>query len=173
MLRSITKAVLLSTAVLTATMSQQAQAGCHSHSAPRVTNTRVVTYVSQHVTKVNHVKVSRTELPSGSTITMFANFLGNAPGFVLVKIDEVSLSCKVMEWKPNRVTLELPQLGLKDPQAATLSIVLPDGRVVQQFSVDLVPPQRIVVHQKTIQAGIQVSLPSAPQIEDSGLLLTR
>ena len=70
------------------------------------------------VQQTPHYDVSRPEVPSGATITLFANFLGNEPGYVVFNLHGTSTQCEVVDWKNNSVTTALPKLGLNAPQNA-------------------------------------------------------
>lgn len=100
----------------------------------------------------------RPEVVSGTRVTLFANFLRNEPGIVTFNLAGTSVECKLVEWKPNSVTIELPRLGLLEPKNAEVQIVLPDGRIAKTFPVLYVSQPDIVIHEDTIPQA----MPPAP-----------
>jgi hypothetical protein len=92
----------------------------------------------------------RPEVPSGARLTLFANFLGDRQGMVLLQLNGTSLPCQIVQWKPESVTIELPCLGLTAPKNAEIAIILPDGRQLKLFRVLYVPQPDILVHGETV-----------------------
>lgn len=95
-------------------------------------------------------ELQRPQVTIGTRITIFANFLQNDPGVVLLDIGATTTQCEMVEWKPQSVTVQLPRLGLSRPQDAKLRVVLPNGRVAKSMSVRLIAQPDIVVHQETV-----------------------
>jgi hypothetical protein len=116
-----------------------------------------VTYVA--VQQTPQYDVRRPEVPSGARLTLFANFLGQTPGVVMLNVNGTSSRCQVVDWKPESVTAELPAMGLSHPQNAELVVIMPDGRIVKTFRVRLVAQPDIMVHKDTVP----LPLPPAPQ----------
>ena len=115
-----------------------------------------VTY--KKVQQTPQYDLRRAEVVSGARVTLFANFLRDQPGIVLFNLDGVSTQCKVIEWKDNSVTTQLPRLGLLEPKDAVIQIVLPDGRIAKTFPILLIAHSGVVVHEETVP----VVTPPAP-----------
>lgn len=108
--------------------------------------------------------ISRPEVVSGARITLFANFLRQEQGYVMFNLNGTSTECKIVDWKPNSVTTELPRLGLLSPKNAEIQIVLPDGRIAKTFKVLYVSQPDIVVHQDTIPQPMPPAPASRPAV---------
>jgi hypothetical protein len=93
----------------------------------------------------------RTEVASGSQITLFASFLGNQPGHALLNLGGTSTECNITEWTNNSVSLELPRLGLSSSKEAEVELLLPDGRIIKTFRLSLVSPPDVVTNGMTTQ----------------------
>lgn len=93
-----------------------------------------------------HVK----HLVSGGRVTLFANFLRKEAGVVLFVHDGTSQECKLISWKPDSVTVDLPKLGLPGPQCVEIVIVLPDGRLAKTFRTTCEPQPDVLVHSDSI-----------------------
>ena len=116
-----------------------------------------VTYVA--VQRTPQYDVRRPEIPSGARLTLFANFLGQTPGVVMLNVNGTSSRCQVVDWKPESVTAELPALGLAQPQNAEIVVIMPDGRIAKTFRIRLVAQPDIMIHKDTVP----LPLPPAPQ----------
>jgi len=92
----------------------------------------------------------RPDIASGSRVTLFANFLRQEAGVVILEIGGTSLQCELIEWQPDSVTVDLPRLGLAEPKNAEITIVLPDGRIAKTFKVRYVRQPDIVLHEDSI-----------------------
>ncbi|MCA9119990.1 MAG: hypothetical protein H6822_29540 [Planctomycetaceae bacterium] len=170
MTKNLTTA-LIAAAVLSTSIVTQTQAGnhlcqvryTHSPSAPTVVAASASATVAtpapsassnrtiyKLVQSTPQYDISRPEVVSGARITLFANFLRQEQGYVMFNLNGTSSECKIVEWHPNSVTLELPRLGLLAPQDAEIQIVLPDGRIAKTFKVLFVSQPDIVVHSDTI-----------------------
>jgi hypothetical protein len=121
--------------------------------------------VSKTIQSTAQYNLRRPEVPSGSRITLFANFLGQQPGTVLLNLAGVSKECEVVQWKPESVTTELPRLGLAEPKNIEIMIILPDGRIAKKFRLLLVPQPDVVVHGETVP----LPMPPSPGAESVGL----
>ena len=126
-----------------------------AYTATASSSGRVVYKLVQHTPQYD---IGRPEVISGSRVTLFANFLRNEPGYVMFDLSGTATQCKIVEWKPNSVTLELPCLGLNSPKNAAIRIILPDGRIAKTFHVLFVSQPDIVVHSDTIPQPV----PPAP-----------
>ncbi len=118
--------------------------------------------VHKQVQATPSYSLRRPELTVGTRITMFANFLQEKPGVVMLDVGDTTAQCRVIDWQPHSVTLQLPRLGLARPTNAQLRIVLPNGRVAKKAAVLLISQPGIVVHQET------VAQPSPSAGSDSG-----
>jgi hypothetical protein len=105
--------------------------------------------------------VRRPEVPSGTRITLFANFLRKEQGVVMLNLNGTSTECHIADWKPESVTVELPRLGLARPKLAEIVVILPDGRIAKTFRILLVAQPDIMVHQDTVP----LPMPAAPSAE--------
>jgi len=118
--------------------------------------------VLKHVQRTSTYEVARPEVPSGSRLTLFANFLGQKPGLVLLCLGGTSAQCDVIEWKERSVTIELPCLGLSGPKNADVRIILPDGRVAKNFPVLFVAQPDILVHGESVPQPMTPAPETAP-----------
>ncbi len=118
--------------------------------------------VLKHVQRTSTYEVARPEIPSGSRLTLFANFLGQKPGLVLLCLGGTSAQCEVIEWKEQSVTMELPRLGLSGPKNANVRVILPDGRVAKNFPVLFVAQPDILVHCESVGQPMTPSPATAP-----------
>lgn len=89
-------------------------------------------------------------LVSGARFTFFANFLRKEPGLVLFVHNGTSQECKLIAWRPDSVTVDLPKLGLPGPQWVEIQIVLPDGRIAKTFRMICDPQPDVLVHSDSI-----------------------
>lgn len=95
-------------------------------------------------------KSSRREVPSGARLTLFSSNLGNEPGVVLLNLRGTSTGCKVVDWRDNSVTVDLPRLGLSGGTDAEICIVSVDGRIAKTFPVSFVPQPDILIHEDAV-----------------------
>ena len=131
-----------------------------------------VTYVQQATATVEKIEApaprlacepQREDIASGARVTLFANFLRREPGVVMLEIGGTSIPCRLIEWQPDSVTVDLPLLGLTEPKNADITIVLPDGRIAKTFRVRYVRQPDIVLHEDSIpQANPAVPAMAAP-----------
>ena len=117
------------------------------------------TYVRQLTTTVQPEKMpaltaardsQRQDVASGARVTLFANFLRQEAGVVVLEIAGTSWQCELIEWQSDSVTVDLPRLGLAEPKHADVTIVLPDGRIAKTFKVRYVRQPDIVLHEESI-----------------------
>ncbi|WP_182866570.1 hypothetical protein [Stieleria mannarensis] len=106
--------------------------------------------IHRTVQSVPAYRLARPQITTGTRITMFANFLQQDPGIVLLEIGGTTTRCELLEWCSNSVTVQLPSFGVAGPQDARIRIVLPNGRVAKSVSVMLVPQPSMIVHEETI-----------------------
>lgn len=93
--------------------------------------------VEKPVVPTIQVVDKRPEVPTGSTITTRALFLGNEKGFVFLKHGHVAHRCVIHNWTPESVTFTVPQLDIQDEVAARVELVRPDGNVVKKIDIRL------------------------------------
>lgn len=113
--------------------------------------------VAVPVVGVPVVAETLTQVPVGSSITLQAMGLGDAPGRLIVVMDKVSLESQVVEWKLDGVTATLPMFNLAAPIPAELVIVRADGQPATSMKVELVP-----------NLNVQPAAGGAPQVGQVG-----
>ena len=118
--------------------------------------------VLKQVQRTSTYEVARPEVPSGARLTLFANFLGQNRGQVLLCLAGMSAQCEVIEWKEESVTIELPRLGLSGPKNADIHIILRDGRVAKTFRVLFVAQPDILVHGESVPQPMPPAPETAP-----------
>ena len=106
--------------------------------------------------------ISRPNLPSGTTVTFFAPFLGTERGCVFFLYEGVSCKCEIVDWQCESVTAVMPKLGLDGPKNVTIRIVQPDGVIKKEIPVLYVPQPTIIVHSNTIPQPLPPAGTSAP-----------
>jgi hypothetical protein len=108
----------------------------------------------------------------GKQYTLKVAFLCEKPGYVDLYVDGTSHSCQVINWAPNEVTFELPNMGVAKPgMPAELRVTRPDGFTAAIKSVLLVNPPDLIEHEEvTSSAGVQLGmLPfSGPVLQPAG-----
>lgn len=89
-----------------------------------------------------------TEFATGATIGLGANFLGNEPGFALLKLDNnVTLKAELKKWSPTGVIIKLPEAGINGSVGGRIEILMPTGQLARSTRVRLVPKPDLVVFQ--------------------------
>lgn len=106
--------------------------------------------VYRSVQKTPQYRLRRAEVVTGARLTLFANFLQEKAGYVMFDVNGTTTNCKVIDWKNESVTTQLPLLGLNHPMDAQIRIVLPNGRVAKSFQILLISQPDIVHHKETI-----------------------
>jgi hypothetical protein len=153
---------MLVLATLAGCLTADAARACRPASAATVTVWVGSTEAYAAVQQTPQYDLRRAEAPSGSRLTLFANFLGQQPGVVLFELNGTSTPCKVIDWKPQSVTIELPRLGLNEPKNAAIVVVLPDGRIAKTFRILFVAQPEVVVHQESVPQPMPPAPASAP-----------
>ncbi len=128
---------------------------------PVYASNRVAYKTVQHTPRYN---LRRAEVPSGAQLTLFANFLGERQGVVLLQLAGTSFNCEMVQWKKDSVTVEMPRLGLREPKNAAIQIVLPNGRIAKTFRVLYVSPPNIIVHGETVPVATPPAPSSSPAL---------
>lgn len=165
-----TLATIAMLAVTLAAVSSDAFAGCHSRGyggfggysrhVHRVV--RPVTHVVRPVHVVNPIvhqvapqvavappivkEPNAPVVPSGSTLTLPANFLGNVPGDVFMVFNDIKLPVQVHKWESTGVTITLPPMAIKESVLIRVDIVLPDGRLGHKQMLRVTKPAEVVLH---------------------------
>jgi hypothetical protein len=85
-------------------------------------------------------------VPSGSTLTIPANFLGNQPGSVLMVFDNIKLPVQVNNWTMTGVTVTLPPMAIKDSVLIRLDVLLPHGKLGLTQKIRVTAPAPVVLH---------------------------
>ncbi len=146
-------------ATLVATLAPPAQA-CgtryrhSSYSAPRAVRiVRPVTVVRPTVVAQSAVApayVAPPEnlptVPTGSQLTLPANFLGQQPGSVFMVFNNIKLPVQIDRWQNTGVTVTLPPMAIKDAVDIRVDIVLPTGKLGHTQKIRVTAPAPVVVH---------------------------
>ncbi|WP_182866567.1 hypothetical protein [Stieleria mannarensis] len=108
------------------------------------------------------VPIGRTDVVSGARLTVLANYLQYVPGTVHLIVAGTTSSCRIIAWSDTSVTVDLPNLGLRQTMDAVIRVVRPDGRVAKTVPVNLIPAPTVIMHRwdavhrvsQTLGAGI-------------------
>lgn len=85
-------------------------------------------------------------VPSGSTITIPANFLGNQPGSVLMVFNNIKLPVQINNWNMTGVTVTLPPMAIKESVVIRLDVLLPHGKLGHTQKLRVTAPAPVVLH---------------------------
>ncbi|MDG2380462.1 MAG: hypothetical protein P8N76_02205 [Pirellulaceae bacterium] len=85
-------------------------------------------------------------VPSGSTITIPANFLGNQPGSVLMVFNNIKLPVRINNWTMTGVTVTLPPMAIKEAVLIRLDVLLPQGQLGRTQKIRVTAPAPVVLH---------------------------
>jgi hypothetical protein len=138
----------LSTSILVLTICSGLAFGQKSYAGSPYSSGSRVTYNTVQATPQYDLR--RAEVPSGSRITLFANFLGKEAGCVMLQLAGTSTPCNVVQWKSESVTVELPKVSLAEPKNVEVVVILPTGRIAKTFHLLLVNQPDVMVHQDTV-----------------------
>jgi hypothetical protein len=111
------------------------------------------TYVARGFTRVPPPRLRQpsrpasVNVPVGSTVTAKVNFLGDAQGFVMLKLGNAILECRVLDWAANEVSFVVPDMGLAQATAAELQVVRPTGTIVKTYAIQLISKPELIVEQ--------------------------
>ena len=100
-------------------------------------------------------------VPAGSTLTLPANFLGTAPGSVLMVFNNIKLPVKIKQWTQTGVTISLPPMAIRKPVVIRMDIVLPNGTLGHTQRINVLPPAPVVLH----PTGPTSPLPTQPALQ--------
>ena len=84
--------------------------------------------------------------PSGSTITLPANFLGDHPGSVFMVFNNIKLPIEIVKWCNTGVTIKLPPMAQRHSLRVRLDVVLPHGKLGLQQRLLITPPADVILH---------------------------
>lgn len=98
---------------------------------PPVVEAKAVKVAAMYEESVPAVRIEVPTLPSGGTITVFGKYLGSSAGEAVVHHGSLSIQCKVVEWRNDRVILTLPEIELSEPVGAQLRLILPTGQLAK------------------------------------------
>ncbi|MCP4189184.1 MAG: hypothetical protein GY768_01005 [Planctomycetaceae bacterium] len=144
-----------------AIFAADASAGCggrrHSyhHHIRHIRPTRVVRPIVHHRVAPPQVAIAPPLLapepqfpmvPSGSTITIPANFLGNQPGSVLMVFNNIKLPVRIDSWTMTGVTVTLPPMAIKESVVIRLDVLLPQGQLGRTQQIRVTAPAPVVLH---------------------------
>jgi hypothetical protein len=76
-------------------------------------------------------------VPTGSTIKLDGQSLGDTPGVVRLKISNVALPVEVVEWTADSTKVRLPKLDVTGSMNAELEVVRADGTVAATNAISL------------------------------------
>ena len=106
--------------------------------------------VTRRVQNTPSYGMKRSEVYSGTRITLFANFLEEKPGKVQLCMKKTALPCEVVQWSDEAVIVNLPKVGLENPVDATIRIIKPNGREAKKYYVLFGPQPEILIHKETV-----------------------
>ncbi|MEM6798176.1 MAG: hypothetical protein AAF589_01555 [Planctomycetota bacterium] len=115
---------------------------------------------------------SSSELTVGSVVTAPTNFLGKEEGFVLLKMGPAIHECCIYDWQANKVTFQVPDMGLRTKIGAELQLVRPDGTVVRSYKVTLVRKPDLIIHKEPIETPSAGALMIGNPATTGNLLMT-
>ena len=74
-------------------------------------------------------------------------FSCDAQGFVLLKVGNAILECRILGWAANEVSFVVPDMGLAQATAADLQVVRPTGTIVKAYPIQLVTKPELIVEE--------------------------
>jgi hypothetical protein len=79
----------------------------------------------------------RAKVPTGSTIKLDGQSLGDKPGVVRLKISNMALPVEVIEWSADSTKVRLPKLDVAGSMNAELEVLRADGSVAATNAISL------------------------------------
>jgi hypothetical protein len=76
-------------------------------------------------------------VPTGSTLQLDGQSLGESAGVVRLKIGSVAFPVEVVEWSDESTKVRLPKLNVTEPTTAELEVVRADGSVAASNAIQL------------------------------------
>lgn len=149
------KVAALSAIVISSFCGSDADAGCFRRYTPTYTKSTTVVVNTIAVKPVVPVVVQpavikRISVPSGSTLTLKANFLQDEPGQAVLFIEGLAMQCEIQAWSNTQVTVKMPTVGLAGSHHATLKLFKPDGSVGKSYNMLVNQPSDVIVHEEVI-----------------------
>jgi hypothetical protein len=118
--------------------------------APRAANPYAASTSTAKVTQMpsssgaNHTtpesESERTSVPTGSTIKLEGQSLGEKQGVVRLRISNVAMPVEVVEWTADATKVRLPKLDVSGSMKAELEVVRADGTVAATNAIELTTP---------------------------------
>ncbi|HAY83186.1 MAG TPA: hypothetical protein DCY79_25550 [Planctomycetaceae bacterium] len=172
----------IATLLTVSTIAQSASAGCGTrrYSYPvRVVHNRVVVHRPVVVTNppiIRQPLLAPTcpQVPTGSRLTLPANFLGPHAGHVFLSVQGTKLPANILAWSNTSVTIQLPPMAVAAPLPASLDILLPHGQLAKRTRILLVAPPQLLIHESGPQAPLPTlsnPMPNAPVAPQGGDIL--
>jgi hypothetical protein len=88
-------------------------------------------------TTTTDTELERVSVPTGSTIKLDGQSLGDEPGVVRLKISNVAMPVEVVEWTADSTKVRLPKLDVSGSMNAELEVVRADGTVAATNAISL------------------------------------
>jgi hypothetical protein len=88
-------------------------------------------------TVASSVEPERAKVPTGSTIKLDAQALGDKPGVVRLKISNLAMPVEVVEWSADSTKVRLPKLDVAGSMNAELEVLRADGTVAATNAISL------------------------------------
>jgi hypothetical protein len=88
-------------------------------------------------TLASYAEPERAKVPTGSTIKLDAQSLGDKPGVVRLKISNVAMPVEVVEWSADSTKVRLPKLDVAGSMNAELEVLRADGTVAATNAISL------------------------------------
>jgi hypothetical protein len=96
-----------------------------------------VTKIESAATTATVAEPERAKVPTGSTIKLDAQSLGEKPGVVRLKISNVALPVEVIEWSADSTKIRMPKLDVSGNMNAELEVLRADGTVAATNAISL------------------------------------
>ena len=113
--------------------------GCYTSCCDYCSPTYTCSYSTVPVVPV--VEPTRVRVVLGSVIMLNGQSFGGQPGGVRLRLSGMALPIQVVEWTPNAVKAQLPQIELTGLTLADIEVVRPDGSLASTTPVELAVPQ--------------------------------
>jgi hypothetical protein len=114
--------------------------GCYDYSYDYCYPTYACSY-SSSIPVVQVAEPTRVRVVLGSVIMLNGQSFGPQPGGVRLRVSGMILPIQVVEWTPNAVKAQLPQIELTGVTLADIEVVRPDGSLASTTPVELASPQ--------------------------------
>jgi hypothetical protein len=111
-----------------------------------VASTAKITQIESAATTATVAEPERVKVPTGSTIKLDGQSLGEKPGVVRLKISNVALPVEVIEWSADSTKIRMPKLDVSGNMNAELEVLRADGTVAATNAISLTtsPASRLV-----------------------------